>query len=220
MLKREDEAPLIFLLSIAGLVLLIACANLANLTLARAVVRDSEIGVRLSIGASRWRIVRQLMSESVLLALLASAAGITLAQIFSRYLLSSFAASHDPLFLKLSLDWRTVAFIASLATAACLLFGLLPALRATHRELSAAVRSSPRVHTGGRRQFHLQHALVIAQISLSLILLVGSFLFVRSFRKLVTLDPGFREQGLLIVWVGFDGEMLDSHPKTGSIATW
>lgn len=207
-LRGDAKAPLVLLLAIACLILLMACVNLANLVLARAMVRKSEIGVRLAIGASRSRVVCQLVAESLLLALVASLAAIALAQIFNRYLLSSFATSNEPLFLNLSLDWHTLAFIAIWAAIACLLFGLIPAIRATDHDLASLIQVSRRNATASRKQFRMQHGLVIFQTSFSLVLLVGAFLFVRSFGNLITLNPGFREQGLLVASVFFNNKTL------------
>ncbi len=206
-LRGEVETPLLLLLAIAGLVLLIACTNLANLSLARAAMRESEIGVRLAIGASRGRIIRQLLSESLLLALLGGIAGIILARLLSVYLLASFASSKNPLFLNLDPDWRTFGFVAALVTLACLLFGLIPALRATDRDLNTVLKSSRRA-SASRSHFGLQQIFVVSQISLSLVLLVGSLLFVRSFYNLVTLDPGFRQRGLVAAWITLSDETL------------
>lgn len=207
-LRDEVEHPLILLFTIAALVLLIACANLANLLLARATAREGEIAVRLAIGASRWRVVRQLMSESFLLALLGTAVGTALAQFVSRYLLAAFATSNQAWFLNLVFDWRSFLFVALLVTLACVLFGLAPAVRATRHAPSASMKASGRNVSGSRERFGLQRLLVIAQLSLSLILLVGSLLFVRSFHNLMTLDPGFRQQGLLAVWLDFNDEAI------------
>ena len=210
-LRGQVEDPLLLLLAIAGLVLLIACTNLANLSLARAATRQGEIAIRLAIGASRPRIVRQLLAESLLLALLGSLAGIALAQALSAYLLSSFGSSQSPLFLDLTPDWRTLAFVAVLVTLACLLFGLIPAWRVTGTSLGAVLKAGRRASSAGRSRFGLQQLFVVSQISLSLILLVGSLLFVRSFHNLMTLDPGFRPHGLVAAWVTLDDETL---PKT------
>ena len=197
-LRWQVEDPLLLLLGIAGLVLLIACANLANLLLARATARKREIAVRLAIGASRGRIVRQLLSESLLLALAGSALGGALAQALSRYLLVSFSTGRKPLFLDLGVDWRTIGFLAGLAALACLIFGLAPALRATREDPITAMKAAGRGVTAARGRFGFQRALVAAQMALSLILLTGALLFVGSFRNLMTLDPGFRKEGVLV----------------------
>jgi putative ABC transport system permease protein len=208
-LRRDVSRPLLVLLTIAGLVLLIACANLANLMLARASARQAEIGIRLSLGASRGRVVLQLLSESMLLALAGCVLGVLLAQLLSRYLIVSFGNSSGSPYLDLSLDWRMFAFMAGVSILACLLFGLVPALRATRTGSVAAAGS--RGLTASRQRFALQRALVASQIALSLILVLTSLLFVRSFAKLVMLDPGFQEDGVLIVGVGLN----DAGPVEG-----
>lgn len=207
-LRDQVEHPLILLFSIAALVLLIACANLANLLLARATARQDEIAIRLAIGASRWRLVRQLMAESLLLALAGAVAGALLAQFVSRYLLSLLATASESWILNLSYDWRSFVFLAASVALACTLFGLAPALRATRQAPSSSMKASARNATGTRERFSLQRLLMVSQISLSLILLVGSLLFVRSFRNLMTLDPGFRQHGLLAVWLDFNNQEI------------
>jgi ABC-type antimicrobial peptide transport system permease subunit len=127
----EYERPLWLLLATTAMVLLIACANLANLMLARATAREREIAVRLALGASRVRIARQLLAESVLIAVAGAGAGAVLAQWLSRVLVASLATQNDRVFLEVAGDWRVFSFIAMLAGATCLLFGLLPAIRAT-----------------------------------------------------------------------------------------
>jgi putative ABC transport system permease protein len=207
-LRSQVERPLLLLFSIAVLVLLIACANLANLLLARATAREGEIAIRLAIGASRWRLVRQLMTESLLLAVAGAAAGALLGQFVSRYLLSLLATTADSWTLNLGFDWRTFVFLTGTVTLACTLFGLAPAVRATRRDTSSSMKGSSRQATATRERFSAQRLLVIAQISLSMILLVGSLLFVRSFRNLMTLDPGFRQDGLVAVWMDLDAKEI------------
>jgi predicted permease len=198
-LRRQYERPLWLLLSITGLVLLIACANLANLLLARASVREREIAVRQAIGASRGRLVRQLLAESLLLAVLGAALGAVLAQTLSRGLVAFLTTTNNRLFVGLGTDWRVLGFTAALAVATCLLFGLLPALRATHLAPAAAMRAGARGATASRERFGLRRALVSTQVALSLVLLVGALLFVRSLQKLLAVDPGFRSEGILAV---------------------
>lgn len=201
-LRSKYEDPLVLLLSIAGLVLLIACANVANLLLTRATARQREIAIRLAVGASRARLIRHMLTESLLLAMLGSAAGIILAQWLSRYLVAQFTTRYFALSLDLSLDVRTLAFIAVLTIIVCLLFGLVPALRATATEHAGDIKAAGRGLTASRERFAVQRILLVSQICLSLVLLVASLLFVRSFRNLITLDPGFRESGMLIVDAG------------------
>jgi putative ABC transport system permease protein len=211
-LRDDVENPLWMLLAIAGLVLLIACANLANLMLARAAARQSEIAIRLSLGASRGRVIRQLLSESMLLAVFGCALGALLAQVVSRYLIVSFGSSTDSPYLDLSLDWRTFGFMVALAVLSCLLFGLVPALRATRNSPASAMKADGRGMTSTHERFGLQRILVVSQIALSLILVLTSLLFIRSFTKLMTLDPGFREEGILIAQVGITDPVLKKKP--------
>ena len=200
-LRKTYEQPLLLLLGIAGLVLLIACANLANLTLARASAREREMAVRLAIGANRGRLIRQLLAESLLLTLIGTAVGAWLARQLSTSLVSSLSTGNDPLLLQLEPDWRVLGFTAAVAVLTCILFGLTPALRATRTAPSAAMKSSGRGVTMDRERFGLRRALVISQVALSLVLLVGALLFVGSLRNLMTLDPGFRPEGLVMAQI-------------------
>jgi putative ABC transport system permease protein len=202
-LREEYERPLWLLMATTGLVLLIACANLANLLLARASVREREIAVRLAIGASRWRLVRQLLVESLLLAVTGTALGAVVAQALSRGLLAFITTAGNPLFVGMALDWRVLGFATSLAILTCLLFGLAPALRATHLSPASVMRAGGRSMTSSRERFSLRRTLVATQVALSLVLLVGALLFVRSLRNLLTTEAGFRAEGILTVNVDF-----------------
>ena len=214
-LRRYYEEPLTLLLAIAGAVLLIACANLANLMLARASTREREMAVRLAIGAGRPRLIRQLLAESALLAVVGTALGAFLAQFLTRYLVSFLSTPGSPLFIELSPDWRVLGFTAAVAVLTCILFGLTPALRATRIAPASAMRASGRGLTSDRERFGLRRALVVSQIAMSLVLLVGALLFVRSLRNLVTLDAGFQENGLLIAH--FDISRLHYAPERRSV---
>ncbi len=200
-LRNRYEEPLLLLLAIAGLVLLIACSNLANLLLARASAREREMAVRLAIGANRARLIRQLLVESLLLTLAGTAAGALLAQFLSRYLVAFLTTGDNPLFVELAPDWRVLGFTACVAILTCILFGLTPALRATRTAPSSAMKASGRGLTADRQRFGLGRSLVVSQVALSLVLLVGALLFIRSLRNLLTLDAGFRQEGLLITTV-------------------
>ena len=197
-MRQKYEEPLLLLLGIAGLALLIACANLANLMLARASTREREMAIRLAIGADRLRLIRQLLAESLLLAVAGAVAGAVLANFLSRYLVTFLTTDGNPLFVDLGADWRVFGFMAGLAVLTCVLFGLTPALRASRTVPVSAMRASGRGLTADRGKFGLRRMLVICQVALSLVLLVGALLFVGSLRNLSRLDAGFRENGLLI----------------------
>jgi putative ABC transport system permease protein len=202
-LRRRYQDPLWILLATTGLVLLIACANLANLLLARASAREREIAVRQAMGATRGRLVLQLLSESMLLAVMGALAGAGLAAILSRGLIAFLTTDQNRMFVGLAMDWRVLGFTAGTAILTCLLFGLAPALRATRVAPAAVIRSSGRGLTAGREKFSLRRILVVAQVAMSLVLLVGALLFVGSLRKLLAIDPGFRPEGIVAVSVDY-----------------
>ena len=202
-LREKYEQPLWLLLAIAGLVLLIACANLANLLLARASAREREFAVRQALGASRGRLIRQLLVESLLLAALGAALGAALAQTLSRVLVAFLSTTNNPVFLDLAADWRVLGFAALLAVLTCFLFGLAPALRVTRKQPGAVMKSGGRGMTAGRQRFNLQRALVVSQVALSLVLVAGAVLFSRSLGKLQTVDTGFQQEGVLTTSVNF-----------------
>ncbi|MGH9628098.1 MAG: ADOP family duplicated permease [Bryobacteraceae bacterium] len=196
-LRREYENPLWILLATTGLVLLIACANLANLLLARASAREREIAVRQALGASRIRLIGQLLSESMLLAVIGGILGALLAQMLSRALVTVLDAGNGQLHLGLGVDWRIFGFTAVLALITCLLFGLAPAIRATRAVPAAAMRGG-RGTTGTTERNSLRRMLVVSQIALSLVLLVGALLFGRTLRNLLTAETGIHSDGVLV----------------------
>jgi putative ABC transport system permease protein len=202
-LRRKYERTLWVLMATTGLVLLIACANLANLLLARASVRQGEIAIRLAIGASRWRLVRQLLVESLLLAAVGSVLGVGLAQLLSRGLVHFMTTSDNQIFVGLGLDWQLFGFTAAIAIATCVLFGLAPALRATDLSPVAAIRAGGRSLTAGRERFGLRRILMVVQVAFSLVLLVGALLFVQSLHNLMTTDTGFKSEGILTVGINY-----------------
>jgi putative ABC transport system permease protein len=202
-LRDEYASPLWLLLGLAGLVLLIACANLANLLLARATARQREIAVRMGLGASRGRVIRQLLTESLLLAIAGGVSGGLLARVLSRSVVALLDTDTSATSLSLGLDWRVLAFTAGLSLLTCVLFGLAPAINATRIAASAVMRASSRGATSGREAVGLRRALVVAQIALSVTLLFGSLLFARSLYKIVTIDPGFAPDGLIAAGVTF-----------------
>ena len=202
-LRRQYQDPLWILLATTGLVLLIACANLANLLLARASAREREIAVRQAIGASRSRLVLQLLSESMVLAVIGAALGAVLSALLSRGLIAFLTTEQNRMFVGLTPDWRVLGFTASMALLTCILFGLAPALRATRIAPASAMRSGGRGLTAGREKFSLRRMLVIAQVAMSLVLLAGALLFVRSLQKLLAVDAGFRPEGIVSVQVDY-----------------
>ena len=209
-LREQYTEPLWLLLGIAGLVLLIACANLANLMLARASAREREIAMRLAIGASRGRLVRQLMTESLLISLSGAALGLLAAQVLSRLLVSLLSTTGNMVFVNLDRDWRVLAFAGALAVLTGVLFGLAPALRSTNRELGDVLKSAGRGSTASRERFGLRRLLVVVQVALSMVLVVGALLFAGTLNNLMTADTGFRQEGVLIARVGFGAMRLQT----------
>jgi predicted permease len=200
-LRDAYATSLWLLLGITALVLLIACANIASLMLARASVREREMAVRLALGAPYWRLARQLLVESLLLGCTGSLLGLLLAGVFSRALLQLISRENEMLQLNLNADWRVLAFVAGVAVLTSVIFGLAPMFRSARLVPSEALKSGGRANTGGREGYSFQRILVAAQISVSMVLLVGALLFVRSFLNLTRVDPGFRQQGVLIAFL-------------------
>ena len=187
--------PLQILMGVVALVLVIACANVASLMLARASARRREIAVRLAIGAGRGRIVRQLLVESMTLALIGAAAGILVATTAGRLILSVISTPHSPIVFDLTPNWHVLAFTATVAIVTAVLFGIAPALQSTAAGPAQVLKDDARTATSRSR---LLPALVAAQIALSLVLLIGAGLFVRTLRNLHAFDAGFRSEGVLI----------------------
>jgi predicted permease len=202
-LRKEYDSSLWLLLAITGLVLLIACANLANLMLARASVREREIAVRLALGAARTRLLRQLLIESALLAGMGTALGVGLAQLVSRFLISSLSTQGGKVTLSTGTDWHVLLFAAGVAALTCILFGAAPAVKASASDPATAMKTGSRGTTAGRERFSVQRVMVVSQVSVSLLLLVGALLFVRSFYNLMTVNLGMREKGITIASIGF-----------------
>jgi len=196
-LRDEYSRSLWLLLALTGLVLLITCANLSNLLLARARAREREFAVRLALGADRGRLIRQTLTEGLLLAFIGATFGLALASVLSRAILHFLETEGNRLTLDLSTDWRMLAFTGALTGLTCMLLSLAPALRAARGQAAEAMKASARGLTANRSRLGFQRLLVVFQVSISLILVAGAFLFVGSFRRLITMDPGFRAQGIL-----------------------
>ena len=197
-LRQRYVQPLTVILIVVGLVLLIACANIANLLLARAVARRHEFSVRLALGASRFRLSRQLLAESVMMAAAGAVLGLAFAQWASRILVAQLTALARQVTLDLSLDWRVLAFTTAVTGATVVLFGLAPAFGVSTLAPQDALKEQGRGVAGDRRMT-LRHALVVMQLALSLTLVVGALLFARTFSALVTREAGFERDPVLVV---------------------
>jgi predicted permease len=171
--------------------------------LARASVREREIAVRTALGASRGRLFRQLLAESALLAVLGGVVGVALAQVLSRVLIWSLSTASGSVSLPLASDWRVLAFAAVAGGLTCVVFGALPAIRGTRVAPATAMKAGGRGMSAGRDRLFLQRFMVVTQIAVSLVLLVGALLFVRSFQNLMTFDPGMRQGGIVVGFFGF-----------------
>jgi predicted permease len=195
--RRHYERPLLTLMAVVALVLLIACANVANLLLARASARRHELSVRLALGASRLRLARQLLTESFVLAGLGAAVGLVLARWGSRLLVSQLSTAGDLVYVDLHLGGLVLGFTVATATATALLFGVAPALRAGRVEPDEALKEQGRRLVGeGRRS--LGRPLTVAQVALSLVLVAAAGIFVRTFERLAGQDLGFDRDRLLV----------------------
>lgn len=187
---QNARAALLMLMGAVAFVLLVACTNVANLLLVRASAREAEMAVRTALGASRWRIVRQLAAESVLLAGLGTGAGLVLAA-WAVDALVAFGPRGLPRLDEVSMDGRVVAFAAALAVVTGLLFGAAPAIHVLRADISEMLRGGGRGASGRRTGQRTRHALVVVETALAVVLLVGAGLFLRSFTRLVAQDPGF-----------------------------
>jgi predicted permease len=195
----QYKTALFTLMVVVALVLLIACANIANLLLARAAARQREIAVRLAIGAARLRVIRQLLTESLLLAFTGAIAGFFFSVWGSRLLLRFLSTARDQVQLDLSPDLRVFAFTAALTILTGIFFGLAPAFRATNFGPNQILKEQARGTLTGGSRFTLGKALVTGQVALSLVLLVGAGLFAGTFRNLLTIDTGFNRHNVLLV---------------------
>jgi predicted permease len=196
-LREQFQEPLVFLMAVVALVLLIACANIANLQIARTVARRHDVSVRLALGAARWRVIRETLIESLLL----SAAGAALALVFaawsSRFIVSRLAAARQQVYLDLSLDWRVLLFTATVAIVTTMLSGLLPAVRAGRGTPIDALKERNRATDP--RAGRVASSLIVAQVALSLVIVVAAGLFVQTFQRLANGPHGFDGNRVLLV---------------------
>jgi predicted permease len=199
--QKTMLAPLSILMGICGVVLLIACANVTNLLLARGSARAKEFSVRLALGAPRARLVRQLLVETLLLALAGSLLGLALADHMRASLLWLMPATSTPTVLNPPLDWRVLLFTEALAIAVTLIAGLIPALQSTHLNMNDALKEGGRGGSGGARSHGLRGALVVAEVALAVVALVGAGLFMKSFQLTKTINPGFDPRHVAIAEV-------------------
>lgn len=200
----------VVMMVVAGLVLLIACVNVAGLLLARATARQKETALRLAIGASRGKLIRQLLTESVLLALLGAACGFVLTLLAMRAISGFQVPTPFPIGLEFKIDWRVVLFTAGLAVVTGIVFGLAPALRASRQDLCSAFKDQAAA-MGSLRRFGPRNVLVLVQVSLSLVLLVEAGLFLRSLRNASSIDLGMRPEG--VVMMAFDPKLHHYSPE-------
>jgi predicted permease len=203
MLRTRYEDALHFLFAITALILLIACANLANLLLARASARDREVAVRMAIGASRTALVRQFVAESLVLAATGTVLAIVLARGLGSLLLYAIETGGGTPDLVLSTDWRVLVFASIAAAGTCVLFGVAPAVRAARIQPIAAMRSGGRGSTAGHERLLVRRVMVAMQIAIAVVMLVAALLFVGSFRNLMSVDTGMRHEGITLAFVRF-----------------
>src|SRR5436189_507578 len=201
-LRRQYSKPLYVLLAMVGLILAIACANIANLLLARAAARRREMAVRLSMGAGRFRLIRQLLTESLLLASIGGALGVLFAVWGIRFLTVLLANGRENFTLHPDLNWHVLGAAAALSMITGLLFGLAPALQSTRVDVMPALKETRAGQPSSRHSFRragLSHLLVVSQIAISLLMLVAAGLFVRTLSNLLSIQLGFNREDLLLV---------------------
>lgn len=196
----KTRSWMLMLLGAVGIVLLIACANVANLLLARASAREREVGIRAALGAGRWRLVRQLMVESLVLSIAGTILAIVLAWWAVQVLRTSMPAG-VPRIAQIALDMRVLGAAAGLSLATGVLFGIVPALQLSRPDLGSALKEGSRGSGTGVRRQRMRGALIVAEVALAVVLLVGAALFIGSFVTLMRIHPGFDPQGLLTAQV-------------------
>src|SRR5437879_2909382 len=193
-LRRQYSKPLYVLLTMVGLILAVACANIANLLLARAAARRREMAIRLSLGAGRFRVVRQLLTESVMLASLGGALGVLFAIWGVRSLTRLLSNGHETFTLHAELTWHVLSVSAALSVVCGLLFGLAPAIQSTRPDVMPTLKDG----RGGGPRRRAQHVLVVAQIAISFLILVAAGLFVRTLNNLHSVQLGYARENILL----------------------
>jgi predicted permease len=214
-LRERFTQPLLVLMTIVGLVLLISCANVANLLLARAAARQKEIGVRVALGATRRRLVGQLLTESLVLSGIGAAAGVLFAYWAAGLLVQLASPASNPIQIEVHPDGRVLAFTAAVSALTGLLFGLVPALRATRIDVNSTLKENARSVAGSSGRLHTGKVLVIGQVAVSVLLLMGAGLFVRTLRNLETADVGYNRENLLIVRIDALAAGYDNATRAG-----
>jgi putative ABC transport system permease protein len=209
--RESLSRPLVYLQGMVALVLLLACANLANMMLARATAREHEFAVRRSMGATSFRLIQQVMVESLLLALGGAAVGSLVAPAIGRAMVSMLSTARDPIVVPLDPDPRTFLFAVIVATATTLVFGMAPAVRAG--------RAATRGASEGRGTLAFRRALLGGQVALCMVLLTAAFLFTQSFNNLHMTSPGFDADGVLVAHVFLDGERYPAASRPAAIET-
>ncbi|HEV2351990.1 MAG TPA: ABC transporter permease [Terriglobia bacterium] len=199
----QDMDMVLLLMAMAAVALIICCANLGNLLLARATKRQAEIATRLALGATRWRLIRQLLTESITVSLIGAAAGLLVERWASRSLIWALSWPDDTLSLDLSWDARLVVFALGITLSCALLFGLAPAIRATYVSIYSAMKNG--VAAGRRSSRFSNSLLVVLQLSLSMALLVSAGLLVRTLHALLSQDPGYDPRGILVCHPSWQG---------------
>jgi len=209
----QEMDVVLLLMAMAVVALVIVCANLGNLLLARAAKRRSEIATRLAVGATRWRLVRQLLTESAVLSVAGAATGLIIARWATQALLWALSFPGDPISLDLSWDAKLAAFAVSITLACALLFGLTPAVEATHISIYSAMNNG--VTTGKHRNRFMNSGLVVVQVALSVALLASAGLLVRTLQALLAQDPGYDPKGVLVAHASWQG--ADESPQREAI---
>ena len=201
-----------------GFVLLIACANVANLQLSRSVHRSREVAIRIALGATRWRVIRQLLVESVLLGAVGGVLGLGLAAVGVRLFDAAVADSGKPSWIHFTMDYTVFGYLAAICVLSGVLFGLAPALQVTKTNVNEVLKEGGRGNAGGRRARWLTGTMVVLELALTLVLLVGAGLMIRSFLKLYTIDIGIRTENLVSMDLQLPSSKYPAPPAPGANA--